>query len=202
MSTPTPTSAARTQPEDLDFRAPTTALDVGIWIGVAAIGMMFLAGMVGYAISKQRYPIIIEIPTIFWFSTAILVVSSVMMHYGWLLARAKRRLPCTRALYAAGALGIVFMLMQVPALRTLLDRHEVALEQRMTLYGILLVLIALHGAHVLGGLIATFVAAVKLDRPPTPEDRAPGDRTRPLLIYWHALTVIWMAMFWMFTLLR
>ncbi|HMO25817.1 MAG TPA: hypothetical protein PKB10_06065 [Tepidisphaeraceae bacterium] len=202
MTHQAPPNDAAVRSDDLDFRAPPSALDVGIWIAVAAIGMMFLAGMIGYAIVKQRYPIAIAVPTIFWFSTAMLVVSSVMMHYGWLLARANRRAPSARALYAAGALGVVFMLMQFPGLRALLDRHEIALEQRMTLYGIVLILVSLHGAHVLGGLIATLLTALKLDRPALPTDRPPGDHTRPLLIYWHALTVIWMAMFWMFTLLR
>jgi cytochrome c oxidase subunit 3 len=179
-------------PEVDEYAPPAGATELGVWFGVAAIGMMFAAGCIGYWMVRQHAAIAVDVPMVFWASTAVLNVSSVVLYYAMLSARATHRLATRRAMDVTALLAVVFLILQAPGLSQILAAHKEAIEQGHGVYAIMLILISLHAAHVIVGLFAIAAVTRRVHR----YKLAQHENAIHLLgIYWHGLTVIWLVLF-------
>jgi cytochrome c oxidase subunit 3 len=135
-----------------------------------------------------------------WVSTFFLFVSSVALHQGreWI----KLGLPVygLRSFRAAIGLGLVFAALQVPGLVALTDRFHPVAGRPSPVYFIVLVLVALHALHVVGGLVAGTTMARRL----TPGTLAGvgQERLYVFAIYWHFVVGVWLVLFSTFNLVR
>lgn len=179
-------------PEIDEYAPPAGATELGVWIGVAAIGMMFAAGCVGYWMVRQHAAIQVDLPLIFWASTAVLNVSSVVLYYAMLSARATHRLATRRAMDITALLAVAFLVLQIPGLQQILAAHQSAIAQGHGVYAVMLILISLHAAHVLVGLGAIAVVTRRVHRYKLAKH---GNTIHLLGLYWHGLTVIWLVLF-------
>jgi cytochrome c oxidase subunit III len=188
-----PVGSANVEVPDVDeYAPPAGATELGVWIGVIAIGVMFAAGCVGYWMVRQHATMRVDVPLIFWASTAAINVSSVVLYYAMLSARATHRLATRRAMDITALLAVAFLILQVPGLREILAAHHAAIEQGHGVYAVMLILISLHAAHVVVGLGAIAVLTRRVHR----YRLANHENTIHLLgIYWHGLTVIWLVLF-------
>lgn len=131
-----------------------------LWVAIGSILMMF-AGLTSAFIvkSNQTNWISIDIPLVFWFSTAVILISSLTIHLS-LRSFRQREMGKYRLLVAATLiLGVAFIVLQWMGFQDLW-------KQNITFRGsgagqFLYVIFGLHAIHVLGGIIALLVIFIK-----------------------------------------
>lgn len=164
----------------------------GIWVGLAAITMMFAAftsALVvrhGSATDWRHF----SLPTILYFNTAVLVASSFILQ----IARARFAMVADgitdsaaslRALYGALALGCVFVFGQYAAWLQLRDEGiYLATNPSSSFFYLFTVL---HALHVVGGLLGLIYVISKLHRGVLAKRTL--DATSQ---YWHFMGVLWL----------
>jgi len=160
-----------------------------LWVAIGSIVMMF-AGLTSAFIvkSNQSTWMPVEVPRVFWLSTAVIVVSSIAMQMA-LRSFKQRGMQQYRLLMGLTLLlGAAFIIMQWLGFQQLWD------VQNITFKGggagqFLYVIFGLHALHVLGGVIALIVMFI----------RAFAGRTKlysavPVEVaatYWHFVDLLW-----------
>lgn len=130
-------------------------------------------------------------PMLLWWNTALLAVTSVAMQRTVIAARREDGGGVRTGLIAGGALTLVFLAGQVVAWRQLSAAGYFLTTNPAN--GFFYLLTAVHGLHVLGGLVAwgrtasrvwrgAHVASVRLS-------------VELCAIYWHFLLVVWLVVF-------
>ncbi|HOX25351.1 MAG TPA: cytochrome c oxidase subunit 3 [Candidatus Krumholzibacteria bacterium] len=183
---------------ELAAGGPTT---FGLRLLLFSLGVLFLAGLLGYVITRQRLgaDLAVEIPRLMYLSIAALLATSLCVELAWRRLRRAASGPARRWL-RLGALAVVaFLAVQTPALLQLLAGHRAAVSAGNPLLGFVFFLVLLHALHVLGGLAALVVVAGRSWRRPLNPDRD-GATVRLSARYWHFLDVVWLVMFGVFLL--
>jgi len=159
-----------------------------LWVAIGSIVMMF-AGLTSAFIvkSNQTNWKAVEIPSVFWISTAVIVVSSITMQMA-LRSFKQREMNRYRLLIGITLLlGITFVMLQWEGFQQLW-------AQKITFKGsgagqFLYVIFGLHALHVTGGIIAlgvifmkAFVGKTKLYSSVPIEVAA---------TYWHFVDLLW-----------
>jgi cytochrome c oxidase subunit 3 len=160
-----------------------------LWVAIASIIMMF-AGLTSAYIVKSGQVGWIEVktPTIFWYSTAVLLISSVTIQAS-LRAFKQRAMNQFRTLFLSTlVLGIVFVLLQWTGFRYLwnhgVDFHGAGAGQ------FLYIIFGLHALHVIGGIIALTVIALRQYFGKTRSYSATPIEV--MSTYWHFVDVLWL----------
>jgi cytochrome c oxidase subunit III len=180
----------------------------GVWILVISLSMLFSAGIAllvvartgfgGHLVRDPSAGARLALPVWLWVSTFFLFVSSVALHQGreWI----KLGLPVygLRSFWAAMGLGWVFAVLQIPGLVTLTERFHPASSHPSPAYFLVLVLVALHALHAVGGLVAGTTMAWRLK--PGTVAGAGEERLYVFAIYWHFVVLVWLALFMAFSL--
>lgn len=159
-----------------------------LWVAIGSILMMF-AGLTSAFIvkSNQTNWITVDLPRVFWISTAVILASSLTIQMA-LRAFKQREMGRYRLLTGLTfLLGIAFVLLQ-------LKGFEGLWEQGITFRGagagqFLYVIFGLHALHVAGGVIALLIMWVKA---------IAGSRKSysavPVEVaatYWHFVDLLW-----------
>jgi cytochrome c oxidase subunit 3 len=131
-----------------------------LWVAIGSIVMMF-AGLTSAFIVKSNQtnwrPV--ALPKMFWFSTAVIIVSSITVQMA-LRSFKNREMNQYRMLIGATlVLGVLFVVFQWMGFQQLW-------EQQITFKGsgagqFLYVIFGLHAIHVIGGIIALIVMFIK-----------------------------------------
>jgi cytochrome c oxidase subunit 3 len=125
-----------------------------------------------------------------WFNTSLLAMSSAALQWARLSAR-REQAPAVRHGVVAGAvLAVGFLVGQVNVWQDLVARGHLAAANPAN--GFFYLITGVHGAHLLGGLIALTVVGVLLRRGGVPRARVALGLCS---VYWHFLLVLWLAMF-------
>jgi heme/copper-type cytochrome/quinol oxidase subunit 3 len=138
----------------------------------------------------------IHTPPTLWLSTAILLCSSAVVHQAVKAVQRERQERFKAMMLGTFILSLMFVLVQGPALYTLLQQHFKAIEsldKPMPLYGAVFCLIFLHAMHVIGGMIPLAVTTYKAHQ--GVYDHEHYNPVRYLALYWHFLDVVWIVMF-------
>ena len=162
------------------------------------------------------------LPWPLWISTLIMLLASVTLQRALAAVQRERQARLRLLLWLTLVLGIVFLMIQGPSLWQLLSEYREAqttyLEAQRTYNaeqaaartgeellllearrpgvspaGMMAVLILIHAAHVVGGLIPLGVVAARAAR-----GRYDHEYHRPvkyLTLYWHFLDGVWLVMF-------
>lgn len=163
----------------------------GIWIGIAAI-IMFFAALAGAWITLKRgagHWTPTALPPVVYLDSVILLVSSLTLEFsrGCLSSGLTRRFLLW--LYVTLALGIAFIAGQLLAWRELAERGVYLATDPSAAF--FYILTAAHGLHLLGGITALLIVALRAPR------IARGLRSRRILdvtaIYWHFMYALWIS---------
>lgn len=159
-----------------------------LWVGIGSILMMF-AGLTSAYIVKRNQAnwVTFNLPIAFWYSTAVILLSSLTLY---LASKAfkERAMTKYRGLMAGTlVLGVLFILLQVIGFKELWSAG-ITLTASVS-YSFLYIIVGLHGLHVIGGIIALIVMALK----------AFSIKTRNYSIvpvelistYWHFVDILW-----------
>ena len=185
---PSGPDAALASPRRVDVPAAT----VGLWVFLCVVTVLFSLMIVAYA---ERMVFEDWRPTprqsLLWFNTAWLVVSSIAFQWASVSAR-RGHLDDTRdALVAAGFFAVAFLLGQLWAWRQL--SAMVLFDITNPAIAFFFMITALHGLHLLGGLVAWGRTTAEVWREPLPERAVL--HVRLCATYWHFLLGLWLVLF-------
>jgi cytochrome c oxidase subunit III len=134
-----------------------------------------------------------RIPDIFYFSTVVILLSSVTLHTSYLAFRRGNETLYKLLLPVSLILGLTFIFMQYQGWTTLYD-IGVVLDGNPG-GSFFYVISGIHAAHVLGGIFAICVAVLNAFSLPF----APGEKRRRrfqlVLHYWHFVDFLWLYLF-------
>jgi cytochrome c oxidase subunit 3 len=159
-----------------------------LWIGIGSMLMMF-AGLTSAYIVKRNQPNWqgFELPQIFWFSTAVILVSSITMHLAVRAFKQKERSRYRNLITLTFFLGVLFLICQVTGFYQFWMKG-LTLQSNVS-YSFLYVIVGLHGIHLLGGVIALLVMFLKaFSRKVKNYNPVPLE---VLATFWHFVDFLW-----------
>lgn len=169
-----------------------------LWVAIGSIVMMFAGLTSAYIVkSNQANWEVVETPAAFWFSTAVILISSVTVQMA-LLAFKNRDMGKYRALLAVTlALGIVFVVLQWIGFQWMWNNGV-----RFSGAGagqFLYIIAGLHAIHVIGGIVALTVILLRAFF-----GRIKNYNSVPVELiktYWHFVDLLWIYLLVFFIVL-
>lgn len=170
-----------------------------LWVAMGSIIMMF-AGLTSAYIVKSNQPkwITFNMPVIFWYSTAVLLTSSITIQTALKKFKDRRLGTYRNFLSITLILGVIFIILQCLGFYLLW-------QNGITLSGsgsapFMYIIFGLHGLHVTGGIIALlimFIKAFSMRR--RSYDAVPVE---VISTYWHFVDILWVYLFIFFLLIQ
>ncbi len=179
-----------------DSTVPQRAYPTGMWVALGGILMFFIALISAWVVRRGLSTSPLEGPLdipgrLLAANTAVLIVSSITLE----TARRKIRSDTAQAFrtwwYATTVLGLMFLVGQLVAWQAMAARGLYLASNPDASFFYLFT--AAHGIHLLGGIAGLLIVALKPLRQLTL-----ATATRVAAMYWHFLTVIWVAIFVLF----
>ncbi len=170
-----------------------------LWVGIGSILMMF-AGLTSAYIVKRNQAnwVTFNLPVAFWYSTAVIMASSFTL---WMALKAfkERAMAKYRSLMAATlGLGVLFIVLQVLGFKQLWQ-NGITLQANVS-YSFLYVIVGLHAAHVIGGVIALIVMSLKAF---SIKSRSYSMVPVELIsTYWHFVDILWIYLLLFLLMIR
>ncbi len=159
-----------------------------LWIGIGSILMMF-AGLTSAYIVKRNQAnwITFELPLAFWYSTAAIVLSSITLFLAGRSFRERNMKQYRSLMTVTIVLGVLFIAMQVVGFNQLV-KQGIGLGKNVS-SDFLWVIVGLHAAHVIGGIVALVVLFAKAFSNTTRNyTTVPVEVTST---YWHFVDLLW-----------
>ncbi|MBC7903103.1 MAG: heme-copper oxidase subunit III [Gemmatimonadaceae bacterium] len=163
-----------------------------MWVAIGSIVMMF-AGLTSAYIVKRNQPgwTGFSMPIIFWYSTAVLLLSSLTMQFSLKAFNQRETAKYRNLLTVTSVLGLLFIAMQIIGFSQLWStgvqmRGSGAAQFMYIIFG-------LHALHVLGGVIALLAMFFKAWNP-----RVRSYNPVPVEVlgtYWHFVDLLWIYLF-------
>lgn len=170
-----------------------------LWVALGSIVMMF-AGLTSAYIVKKSLPgwTTFPIPKAFWYSTSVLLVSSLTVQMALKAFKDREMLRYRNLLTTTAILGILFMLLQWTGFRQVW-------RSGITFHGsgggqFLYVIAGLHVVHVLGGVITLLVMVARAF-----VSKLRSYNSIPVEListYWHFVDLLWIYLFIFFSAIK
>ncbi len=169
---------------------PPAYLGLKVFLAVATVVFSLLivsyAGRMGLGDWRPLHE-----PWLLWPNTAVLILSSIALHWAVVNARRGDTDGLRQGLLAGGALAAVFLVGQLVVWRQLIALGYFAASNPANAFFYLIT--GLHGLHLLGGLVAWLRTMGKLRR--GDEIAVLGASVELCAIYWHFLLAVWLILF-------
>jgi len=169
---------------------------MGMRLFLLALGILFAASMLGYVLIRfsPRSPAAgtLHLPPLLLLSTMLMLASSFTMQRALAAGRRADTAALRRSMLMTLVLAGAFILVQTPALLSLLGQHQKFRGSGLGLYGLIFFLILLHALHVAGGIVALVRAAAGAWGGPAVHNQP---ALRYASMYWHFLDGVWLALF-------
>ena len=159
-----------------------------LWVGIGSLLMMF-AGLTSAYIVKRNQANwqTFDLPQLFWYSTAAIVLSSVTIFLAEKAFKQREMSKYRSLLSATVILGVLFIVFQALAFQQLWAKG-ITLQANVS-YSFLYVIVGLHAAHVLGGLIALVLLFAKAFSKKTRNYNSVPVELEST--YWHFVDILW-----------
>ena len=163
-----------------------------LWVAIGSMVMMF-AGLTSAYIVKREQPnwTSFEMPQIFWYSTAVMILSSVMIQLALKsfkdreLARYRGLIVCTLVL------GLVFILLQWLGFQQIWNSGIRLKGSGAAQF--LYIIFGLHAVHVFGGVVALTLMFIRaFNRKYRSYNSVPVEIAAT---YWHFVDLLWVYLF-------
>ena len=166
-----------------------------MWVAMGSIVMAFAGLTSAYIVKKNQSSWLeFDLPMVFWYSTVVILISSVTMHLATKAFKAREMGRYRSLITLTAALGVLFIALQYLGFVNL-EANNIALvgPKSNSAASFLFVITGLHMLHVLGGVIALLVMFI----------RAYSSKTKtyssvPVEVvgtYWHFVDVLWIYLF-------
>ena len=163
-----------------------------LWLFIVSIVMLFASQTSAYLVRRAEGNWVeFEMPVIFWYSSAVLLLSSISMHWAYLSAKKDNFAQLKTAISVTFVLGLAFLGMQFQGWRELVGMNVYFVGNPSGSF--LYVFTGLHAFHLISGLIVLLLALVSAFRL-----RVHAKNLRRIEIsatYWHFLDILWIYLF-------
>jgi cytochrome c oxidase subunit III len=170
-----------------------------LWIALGSIIMMFAGLTSAYVVRRNQANWVgFEIPFVFWYSTAVIVLSSVTMMLAVRNFKQRMMAKYRSLLTVTFLLGVVFVAMQVVGFFQFIQ-NGLALGKTNSV-DFLYVIVGLHALHVIGGVVALAVMFAKAF-----SIKVKNYNSVPVEVmatYWHFVDVLWVYLLLFLVLIR
>ncbi len=173
-----------------EFFLPTAKLGLRVFLAVVTVLFTILAVAYADRMALADWRPLPE-PWLLWPNTAVLILSSVAMQWAHISARRGRMDGVRAGLLAGGVLAFAFLAGQLWAWQQLAALGYFAAANPANAFFYLIT--ALHGLHLLGGLVAWARTNAKVRRGYYVAQV--GSSVELCAIYWHFLLVVWLILF-------
>jgi cytochrome c oxidase subunit 3 len=166
-----------------------------MWVAMGGIIMMFAGLTSAYIVKKNQSSWLqFDLPMEFYYSTAVIVLSSISMFLSAKAIKAGKISQYKTMISITAMLGIVFILLQYLGFKDLQARNIAIVGPKSnSAASFLFVITFLHMMHVLGGVIALIVFWVKALRSNVGKSSLMS--VEVLGTYWHFVGVLWIYLF-------
>lgn len=172
------------------FSLPTAKLGLRVFFAVVTVLFLLLIMAYGARMEFEDWRPAPQ-PRLLWLNTAVLVVSSIGMQWAQIAARRGDIGGVRHGLIAGGVFAVAFLVGQILAWRQL--GMMAAFDVTSPAIGFFYLITALHGLHLLGGLVAWGKTTAKVWRG---FDVVHVRLSVELCtVYWHFLLLIWLVLF-------
>ncbi|MBA2582027.1 MAG: cytochrome c oxidase subunit 3 [Bacteroidetes bacterium] len=190
--------ALRSPQEELELRKK--AKKTLLWVGLVSIIMMFAGLTSAYIVRMaegnwQDF----ALPQMFYFSTAVLLLSSITMNMAMSAAKRDDMARVKSFIWLTFVLGVAFVGFQFSGWKDLISQ-DIYFSGGNASGSYLYVLSGLHLAHVLGGLAALLITGVRALYNIYHSKNLLG--LQLCSIYWHFLDFLWIYLFLFLLLIR
>lgn len=166
-----------------------------LWVAMGSMVMMF-AGLTSAYIVKKNQSSWLEfnLPMVFWYSTAVILVSSFTIQMAFQAHKAGEIGKYRTMITLTALLGMAFLVMQIMGFLDL-EANNIALtgSRSNSAASFLLVITGLHMLHVLGGVVAILYIFIRAYNP-----SKKAETSLPVELaatYWHFVDVLWIYLF-------
>jgi cytochrome c oxidase subunit 3 len=176
----------------------------GIWLFLASLAIFFFASILLYVVyvylrvqGETAFTQRLALPWSFLPSTLLLIGVSLFLELAYRAARRDRYSRVKAYMFAACGMGLGFLAIQSDGMKRLLDGLAAASTRSESAYGYTFILVFLHAAHVVGGMVGLWITARQAMRNAYDHERSVG--LRFCTLYWHFLDLVWVlliASFW------
>jgi len=159
-----------------------------LWVAMASILMMFAGFTSAYIVKRnQANWFSFELPLVFWYSTAIIIASSITIWMAERKFKAREMLSYRKFLMASVLLGLLFVALQIMGFITLTN-NGLPLQKNVSV-SFLYIIIGMHALHVIGGIVALLVVFAKaFSSKIRSYDPVPVE---VMATYWHFVDILW-----------
>ncbi len=168
------------------------AVTLGLRMFLAVVTVLFSLLVISYA-DRMTFADWRQLPTpsLLWLNTALLVLSSAGLHWAQINVRRGQMEGVQTGLLAGGVFAFAFLIGQVLATRQLAALGYFGAANPAIAFFYLLT--AVHGLHLLGGLVAWGRTSAKVWRGYAAVDVRLS--VELCAVYWHFLLVVWLVLF-------
>jgi cytochrome c oxidase subunit III len=170
-----------------------------MWAGCASIVMMFAGLSSAYIVKRnQANWLSFDIPIIFYYSTAVIILSSVTIMLSRKAFINREMKHYKRWLFLTTILGIAFVLLQYVGFKELWA-SGITLTRNVS-FSFLYIIVGLHALHVLGGVVALVIMYLK-----TFSIRRKNYNQIYIDLmntYWHFVDLLWIYLLFFLLLIR
>jgi cytochrome c oxidase subunit III len=173
-----------------------------LWVAIGSIVMMFAGLTSAYIVKRsQANWALLDMPLVFWFSTAVILISSGTVYLAQQAFSERKMRKYRQLLGLTALLGLVFLVLQIIGFASY-EKQDIRLTGAGSnpSYSFLLAIAALHGVHVLGGVIALFVIFLR-----STSAKMRNYSSVPIEVmatYWHFVDLLWIYLFVFFSLMK
>ena len=172
-----------------------------MWIAIGSIVMMFAGMTSAYIVKKnQGNWLAFELPVVFWYSTAVILASSITLYLANVALKAGKLIPYKLLITITSILGVLFVKMQWTGFQDL-EMRGIALigTQSNSSSSFLFIITGMHMLHVLGGVIALIVTFFRSFW--GQEGQTNLVPTQIVATYWHFVDILWIYLFIFYNLI-
>jgi cytochrome c oxidase subunit III len=172
------------------------AAKIGLGVFLAVVGSLFALFISAYSMRMNMVDWrALPVPSLLWFNTGVLILSSVALQWAYMAARRNDVDGAIVGLCAGGASAVTFLVGQLLAWRQLGAAGYFLASNPANSFFYLIT--ALHGLHLIGGLVALGRTTAKVWR--GAEMIQVRLSVELCAIYWHFLLLVWLVLLGLLT---
>jgi cytochrome c oxidase subunit III len=167
-----------------------------LWLFMVSVIMIFGALTSAYIVRQAEGNwLSFEMPTMFWITTAVILVSSFTMHWAYLAAKKDNLESAKVAITITAILGVAFLVGQFLGWKELIANgvHLVGRDASGVSGSFMYVISGLHGLHVISGVIVLLFALVAVFKLKIHSKSL--SQIEMSTTYWHFLDGLWLYLF-------
>ena len=170
-----------------------------LWVGIGSIVMMF-AGLTSAYIVKRNQAgwHTFELPIAFWYSTVVILLSSLTIHLSLKAFKERFMLKYRKLMLTTLLLGVIFVATQFIGFKEFWNTGMTL--QANVAFSFLYVIVGLHGLHVMGGILGLIIMLLKSFS--TKKRNYSIVSVELMLTYWHFVDILWIYLLFFLIMIR